>query len=52
MAAPVISVRERDGIYKVAAGFEVPESTALVHDVLTTMQGSHRMGSRSASADR
>lgn len=35
IAQPVTSVRERDGVYTVAARFDVPESAAVVHDVLT-----------------
>jgi ribosome-associated toxin RatA of RatAB toxin-antitoxin module len=35
MPPPVMSVRERDGVYTVAARFEVPESPTVVHDVLT-----------------
>ena len=35
MPPSVMSVRERDGVYTVAARFEVPESATVVHDVLT-----------------
>jgi hypothetical protein len=35
MSVPVMSVRERDGVYTVAARFEVPEPTTVVYDVLT-----------------
>jgi hypothetical protein len=35
MPPQVTSVRERDGVYTVTARFEVPESAAVVHDVLT-----------------
>lgn len=34
-AQPLTSVRERDGVYTVAARFDVPEPATVVHEVLT-----------------